>query len=337
MSQLVLHKICSGESVEGYKLLQWFKHHRKRHRVVPKPVARVVRSRLVYTRRDYKQSPWWMYVVPHPESTYHDLSTHDGKLFRRRFRVPYTFYKDLVETARPWFPTCTDAIGRECIPLELKILGVLRILGRGAIFDDVAEATFMSEETMRTFFYSFVHKFRCEMQKQWIHAPETEAEITSAMNEYSLAGFPGCIGSTDVVHIAWDRCCASKWNLYNGKEGFPTIAYEFTVNHKGVVQAVTTGFYGTCNDKTIVRFDTFIISIRNRTRYANVPYILYDIHGNPHIVYGCYILCDNGYHRWRCMQEPLLNPIYDNERLWSARAESLRKDVECVFGVMKCR
>jgi hypothetical protein len=42
---------------------------------------------------------------------------------------------------------------------------------------------------------------------------------------------------------------------FTGKEHFPTIAYEATVDHSGRVLGVTKGFPGAKNDKTIVRFD----------------------------------------------------------------------------------
>ena len=47
-----------------------------------------------------------------------------AKRFRGDFRVPYPFFKKLVELVkeRDWFPTAaTDAVGRPCIPVELKV------------------------------------------------------------------------------------------------------------------------------------------------------------------------------------------------------------------------
>ena len=50
-------------------------------------------------------------------------------------------------------PNAYDATGRAGVPLELKVLGYLRVLGRGWYFDDVAESTGMSEETARVSFH----------------------------------------------------------------------------------------------------------------------------------------------------------------------------------------
>jgi hypothetical protein len=37
------------------------------------------------------------------------------------------------------------------------------------------------------------------------------------MSEHTSAGFPGCLGSTDGVHISWDRCHAMQKMLHTGR------------------------------------------------------------------------------------------------------------------------
>ena len=78
---------------------------------------------------------------------------------RRRFCLPDHSFLDFVEEAREgdWFPrwSGTDAAGKKASPLELLILGSFRYLGRGFTFDDLEEATGISEEVHR--FFSSVH------------------------------------------------------------------------------------------------------------------------------------------------------------------------------------
>lgn len=113
-----------------------------------------------------------------------------------------------------------------------------------------------------------------------------------------------------------------------------------TVNHKNQCIASTAGFFGSNNDKTIIRFDPFVYDIMDRDIYTQKQFTLYDANGNSNIHRGVYLLCDNGYHRWRCLQCPL-KVTYDHNGLyylkWSKRIESLRKDVECFFGALKMR
>ena len=73
-----------------------------------------------------------------PEST-------AAKKFRLRFRVPYPVFIDLMNKAmqlgyelRP-----RNCSGTEGVPLELKVLGVLRVLGRGTCFDGKFIAPFL--------------------------------------------------------------------------------------------------------------------------------------------------------------------------------------------------
>ena len=52
---------------------------------------------------------------------------------------------------------------------------------------------------------------------------------------------------------------------------------------------------------------------------------------------GAYLITDNGYAEWRIMQCPVKFSTNQKELMWSTRLESVRKDVECTFGVLKAR
>lgn len=43
------------------------------------------------------------------------------------------------------------------------------------------------------------------------------------------------------------------------------------------------------------------------------------------------------YKQWRILQEPAECPVTEDEKEWSKQLESVRKDVECFFGVLKGR
>jgi hypothetical protein len=52
---------------------------------------------------------------------------------------------------------------------------------------------------------------------------------------------------------------------------------------------------------------------------------------------GPWLLVDNGYLKWSTTVPPLKLYATEPERRWSQWLESLRKDVECTFGILKCR
>lgn len=196
-------------------------------------------SRTCTTRPDYWASEWGR--TYRSDRWKAPSQKNGGKQFRRRFRVPYPVFESLLVICRnnQWFIEAPDCTGRCGAPLELKLLGVLRILGRGYCFDGISELSFISEETMRVFFHEFCELFAQEIYPQYVRPPETETEIRDTESVYARLGLPEAIGSTDCVHILWDKCPASETSLHKGKEGFCTLSYEVTVDHTKKILAAT--------------------------------------------------------------------------------------------------
>ena len=269
------------------------------------------------------------------------ILSRDGKLFRRRFRVPYQVYCKLVSMCidKNVFGLNsnldTDVANRAICPVEIKVLAVLRILGRNWNFDDIAEATSMGETTARRAFHLFCENFVQHYYDQFVYRPKDE-KLEKVMEVFAKMGLPGCIGSTDCVHLKWDRCPVSLNQVCSGKEGYPSLAYSCTVDHHRRILGATSSFYGARNDKTIVRHDTYITDVKNKKVHEEIQYNIF-INGISKSVKGVYYICDGGYHRWSCMINPIKHTIPRGDRLWSEWVESTRKDVECTFGILKSR
>ena len=72
-------------------------------------------------RKDWQTSAWWIQLQ---EPDLHDYTTDAAKVFRGRFRVPHSFFLELVKLAKEkkWFSRGqVDAAGGEGIPVELKV------------------------------------------------------------------------------------------------------------------------------------------------------------------------------------------------------------------------
>ena len=165
------------------------------------PRFKVFQQRIHERRPKYMESTWGR-ILTNPR--FKDPSDRrGGKLFRRRFRVPYPMFEKLVEITREnhWFSERPDCTGRPSAPLELKILAVLRVLGRGYCFDGVEELCFISAEIIRNFFNKFCELFAAKFFNEYCNYPQTKEEIKKTTDIYARMGLPGCIGSTDCVHF----------------------------------------------------------------------------------------------------------------------------------------
>ena len=123
----------------------------------------------------------------------HDESSRDGMYFRRRFRVPYSLFKDMVSAMleEQWFPKYgpngegpLDASKTRGASLQVKVLSVLRVLGRGVVFDECYDGSGCGEESIRVFFHSFVAVFSQRLFAGIIKPPKTEKEIRHKQPAY---------------------------------------------------------------------------------------------------------------------------------------------------------
>ena len=116
---------------------------------------------------------------------------------------------------------------------------------------------------------------------------------------------PGAGGSIDIVHLKWSHCPAGDYNRCKGKEAYPTVAFQVISGFDHEILGVSSVQFGTRNDKRIVKLDKNVANIRDKW-YKTVKWDFYDSNGHIHTAVGVYLICDG-----------------------------VRKDVECVFGILK--
>jgi hypothetical protein len=318
-------------------------------------------------RADYQSSLWARFLREN-EKELRRPGSNAALLFRRRFRVPYVIFLQLLEWTKAWHEKgATDAFGRERIPTELKLLGVLRVLGRATCFDGIQELSGISVPTMCAFFHEFTSWFAKEVswiclgslfilnshQKthvccvllwsqiypKFVSPPKTKEELLEVSTAYAAVGLPGAIGSMDVVHIAWCMCPAHLSNLCTGKEGYPTIGYNVVCDHSGRARETLKGSLGSFNDKTVVVFDEFVANLRTNPFFTKFAFeVMRSVRANDReMVHGAYVVVDGGYHQWEATQAASRLNSDPDYQLWRARVESVRKDIEDFFGRLKSR
>jgi hypothetical protein len=187
-----------------------------------------------------------------------------------------------------WHEFKNDAFGLPVGCLELKLLGCLNTLGMGANHFLVGLQTNIGEEVHQKFFVEWI-SLMTSVKHLFIYMPQEEIHLKFVVDEYKAMGLPGCVGSVDCVHIGWDLCPVQYTNMYTGKEGYNSIAYEVIWTSRKSIQSVSAGHPGARNDKHIVRTDNFVMSLLDGNGWLNSQSWEYkDVNGRTKVSKGLY-------------------------------------------------
>jgi hypothetical protein len=254
--------------------------------------------------------------------------------FRLRFRVPFPLFKmrliPAIEEAKIF-----NAERCSYIPLEFKVMIALRIIGRDTDCDTASELSGVPKSTCNTILKQFCAGFVEHFYDSFVYFPGGE-ELKKIMDTFGRVGFPGAMGSMDVTHFRWLACPKKQFNYCKGKYPFPTLACQAIVDHNRRILFLSDLYDGRENDKNITTDDTFTYAIMFG-KFNSVKYKLYDEHGVLRMCEGGYIIVDGGYQNLPCFVDPLHEANGHKEVHWSEFLESVRKDVECTFGILKGR
>jgi hypothetical protein len=293
------------------------------------------KSRNVFQRKNYKNNHWWRMI---DERRHHDIRDRDGRDFRENFRIPPSFFDNIVQwfVENRWTTRAYDVFGQPSVPLELKILACFDMLGRGVPAATPAGLIGCDAKTIQVFFLQFC--LLCTLHLATIHIkfPSTVSEIRQNVETYAEENLPGCMGSVDCVHVPWPKALASQRSWFVGKEGVPTVAYQVIVNHKRKILSVSMPHPGAHNDKTIASMDPALHAMRTLQIFITYAWQAVTAVSNA-TIYGVYLICDGGYHLWRILQR--CNVVSSDPKMMFLmnRISSARKDVECTFGIVKAR
>ena len=284
---------------------------------------------------------WYLLYVKNPPGDDRQL-----RKFRRRFRMPYEAFMNLSADIKtdPGFAqwSRTDAVGDRPMNIKLLLLGCLRYIGRAWTYDDIHEANGISICTNRQFLICFINYGSTVLYKKWV----IESRICRNLNEqesvFRQAGFNGCIGSSDGTHVPMLKCSQWASNTHKGfKLNVPARTYNVTVDHSRRILQSTSGHPGTWNDKTLILFDEYICGVHAGMIHNDFIFHLYEKDDKDEIVEvaykGVWFMVDNGYLDWSCTVPPSANGTTYEIIRFSEWLESVRKDVECTFGIMKGR
>jgi hypothetical protein len=71
--------------------------------------------------------------------------------------------------------------------------------------------TYISCDVHRKFFHQYVKFGATVLYPLHVSVPHMVEELRDCKEGYDVAGFPGCIGSTDATHIPLEKVCVLFW------------------------------------------------------------------------------------------------------------------------------
>ena len=214
------------------------------------PPPKSKKKRTKFPRMNQRDSIWWTRFLS-PAQRAELLMNPNGRLakqFRKLFHVPYVLFVDLMSLAKQrWWQEWDDKnrckAGKLVSSLDLKILGSLFVLAHGVAHVIASVCSNLSEEVHRSFFMKWISDMS-SIKDEFIFMPQDNDTFRKVSEEYAARGLPGCIGSVDCVHIGWDRCPTQYKNMYTGKEGYPSVAYEVICTARKFIQSVSCDSIG---------------------------------------------------------------------------------------------
>jgi len=96
-------------------------------------------------------------------------------------------------------------------PLRYKLAAAIYYLVDGCTMKLACERCHLSPKGgyWRITFHKYMAYLQEHIVPKHIYTPRTHAELQRTEGIYAKAGFPGCIGSADVVHVPWLNPCPS--------------------------------------------------------------------------------------------------------------------------------
>jgi len=266
--------------------------------------------------------------------------------FRDTVGMSKASFNDLERDARATGYFVDDTVQRfgrpKPIKLDVKLMYCLVRLRKGNSFLSLEEPFGISRSVGCAFFNTFCRWISQERFEEQVYGPRNEQERDEIESIFRNLGHNGCVGMKDGVHFpSYKIEDYAQWLASSRRYDGRTFCANVTVGANGVVQYTTPLFFGNTNDAFInSNHDEHYTRLNDPDDiFFTTPIPLVDAMGNPVIEHGNYVLCDNGYDQCPAMICPakLQAREFPSSAMgaYSRQHESDRKQIECVFGIVK--
>jgi hypothetical protein len=184
------------------------------------------RPNIERSRGDFHEILMQDYFVENPVYT--------DQQFRRRFRMRRQLFNRIKEElltnhAAVWGQK-TDACGKVGFSVEQKMTACLRVLAYGGAADRVDEYICMGESTTLKYLHLFCEAIISSFSPFYLRKP-TEDDFRYLLALHSSRGWPGKLGSLDVMHWEWKNCPIAWAGMYQLGVFFFLVCFCLLINY----------------------------------------------------------------------------------------------------------
>ena len=263
-----------------------------------------------------------------------DNCIYPPNYFRRRYRMRRSLFLRITERLgeySSYFTERVDATGRRGLSPLQKCTAALRLLAYGIAADSIDEYLKLGKSTalecLENFCEGIIECYGAEFYRR-----PTESDLQRLLAKAEERGFPGMLGSIDCMHWQWSNCPVGwQGQFTRGDIKHPTIILEAVASYDRWIWHAFFGVAGSNNDINVLnQSPLFTDAIRGQE-----PTVRFTV--NNHEYNMGYYLADGIYPSWPVFMKgvPLLQ--LEKHRFFSEQQASVRKDVECAFGILKKR
>jgi hypothetical protein len=261
----------------------------------------------------------------------------NDRQFIRMLRVSPTVYETIraaVQKHSFFTPKCeVDAIGREPIDLNVKIVMALKQLGFGCApvaFVDYLQMGASTGTYCLEYFLDAIMSSQEIIDVYLRRMTKSDARRVAAMHK-EVHGVDGNIGSIDCMHVRWKNCPTAYQGICDGKEKGPTLVLEAAGDYSLWIWWATFGFPGTLNDINIWDNSPIHRSMVDGTM-ESIDFN-YRIAGK--LFEKLWYSVDGIYPLLERFVKTISVPLGTDEKRFSVWQESTRKMIERAFGVLQ--
>jgi len=254
--------------------------------------------------------------------------------FETRFRVPRSVFRRIILAVKdePFFQQRINVTGRlQAHPLQQGV-AAFRVIAYGEAADRSDENVRLSRSTMAQATKLLLEVIVRRWKTTYVRRPN-QSELKKMMERTAESGFRGCMGSLDCTHWEWHQCRMGMAGAYQSRKGSRVVVVEAVCDKDLWIWHLLVGAPGYVND---------IIVLNQSPLFLDVTAGRWPPRGVTFTVNGItrtlsYYLVDRIYHRFTLLVSPHPIPMTEEANTFNRLQEAIRKDVECLFGVLTKR